>query len=377
MPATTPLPTLDGLLSAFSGAVRVDGGPAKNARRGAGYDAVGGPTGILWSRQALRDRDVFRQNYAETATGYRLETLVERRYGVERVAASYGTGTALFTRPAAGSDGRIYRGTRIEVLGDGPRPDVYAVSQDTYVSVTATSISVPIRPTRKGTGTAVYTTGSSIRLGDSVFDATLGVTELRCTDGTDEEKASVYLSRARRQKVDSRAGYHKRIVDACLAVGAANVVALDAGVFGEDDDFGVTHVYVSDSGYSTSDALLDACFIAVDDVHVLGCDVQVLGMEVTPLAIDATLTLWDSPGAFDQVAIRRRTLDALLAEFAGRPEFWVFRADALAGAIVAAVPEVQSASLSTDPAEPDADFVPVLPRYTLVGTDVTVTLQGP
>jgi len=377
MPATTPLPALDGLLSAFSGAVRAAGGATKNTRRGAGYDALGGPSAILWARQALRDRDLFRQNLVETATGYRLETIVERRYSVERVQQTYGAGAAVFERPAAGAAGTIYRGTRVEVLGDGPRPEVYAVAEDTGVDAATTTLPVPVRATRPGPGTGVQASGARIRLADSVFDSTFAVTQLRCSAGTDEEPAAAYLSRARQQKLDSRVGYHKRIVQACIDAGAANVVLLDAGVFGEDDDFGVSHVYVADAGYATSAALLDACFLAVDRVHVAGCDMQVLGMEVTPLTAELTLKLWDSPGAFDQVTIRRRSLDALLAEFGRRKDAWLLRHDALLGAVVAASPEIQSASISTTPGEPTADFAAVLPRYTLTGTDVTITLQGP
>ncbi|WP_438029031.1 hypothetical protein [Sorangium sp. So ce233] len=377
MPATTPLPTVDGLLSAFSGAVRAAGGAAKNTRRGAGYDALGGPAAILWARQAIRDRDLFRQNLVETATGYRLETIVERRYGVPRVQETFGTGTAVFERPVAGSDGTLYRGTRIEVLGDSPRPEVYAIAEDTGVDAATTWLQVPVRATRPGPGTGVLASGARIRLADAVFDDTFSVAQIRCDAGTAEEPAATYLSRARQTKLDNRVGYHKRIVQACIDAGAATVVLLDAGVFGEDDDFGVSHVYVADAGYTTSEALLDACFLAVDRVHVAGCDMQVLGMEVTPLTSALTLKLWDSPGAFDQVSIRRRTLDALLAEFGRRKDFWLFRHDALRGAVVAASPEVQDADIATTPDEPAADFVPVLPRYTLAGTDVTITLQGP
>lgn len=375
MPATVDPPDIDAFLEAYAAGLRSEAGVSANARRGSGYDHPGGSAALLWARMAQRDRDIFRQCYTETSSGERFEAKVERKYGTTRVKSTYGAGNAILARPSAGTDGTIYAGTRIVITGSGPRPIPYAVSADTPVDASATTVTVPVRATRIGSGTTV-STSSNLKLDDTVFDSTFAPTYLSCADGTDEETPAACLDRARQNRLDGRVGYKKRIEQACRDAGAANVVFLDAGVFGEDDDFGVTHVYVGDAGYSTPTALLDACWLAVDEVHVSGCDVQVLGMEITPLTATVDITLWDSPGAFDQIGIKRAALAALLGEFGQRPDFWVFRLDSLAGAVIQTSTAIQGAVVTTSPGEPTASFVATLPRYVLAGTDVTITLSG-
>lgn len=377
MPSIATPPTIDELLTAYAGGVRVSAGSDANTRTGAGYDEMGGPAAILWSREAERDRDLFRQVFADTASGEAFDRIVERRYGGTRVRASYGTGQAILARPSGGTSGRLYQSTRILVYGTGaPRPLEYSISADTDVSTTETTVTVPIRATRDGSGVAL-TAASGLKLGDSVFDSTFAPTYLACADGTDDEDPAACLARVRAERLNRRPGYKRRIEQACRDAGAANVVVLDANAFGDDDDFGVTHVYVADAGYSSTSSLLDACFVAVDRVRVNGCDVQVLGMAITPLAAQVTIRLWDSPGNFNQVAIKRDALAALLGEFQSRPDAWVFQTAALEGAVLETSDTIQSVSITTSPGEPAAAFVPVLPRYVLSGGDVSITLLGP
>jgi hypothetical protein len=376
MPAARPIPTLESFLQAYGASVHADAGSERNLRRGSGYDKLGGPAALLWAREATRDRDVFRQCYIETANGEALSRLVERKYGAERTEAGFGTGTAIFTRHTSGTSGTLYAGTRVLLATDEGRPRPYAVASDTPVDSSTLSLPVPIRATKQGPGVAVATS-TGLSLGDSVFDAGLKVTYLACADGTEDEPKAEYIDRARSERLDRRVGYRKRVEQACIDAGAANVVILDAGAFGEAADFGVTHVYVADAGFSTPSALLTACRLAVDAVHVAGCDVQVLGMAITPLTTTATITLWDQPGTLDQIAIKRNALNALLAEFLRRTDAWLFRYDALAGAVFGTSSAIRDVVVTSSPAEPVAGFVSVLPRYVLSGTDVTLTLVAP
>src|SRR5580693_466230 len=114
MPASEPLPTITDLLGVFGAGVVARTDPNADVRRGAVYDHFAGVGAILFSREAQRDRDLFRARYFDTADGADLTELVATRFGIARVLDGYGTGTALFTRdsPSAGA-GTIWEGTRI------------------------------------------------------------------------------------------------------------------------------------------------------------------------------------------------------------------------------------------------------------------------
>lgn len=379
MSSRLAVPSVGDFLTAASDAIGGTYGPRVSARRGGTLDLAMGPTAVLWAQEAARDRDNFRQVYAESATGPALDRIVKRRYGIDRIYDTYGTGSCLLQRPTAGGGAdTIYAGSRVEVLLPGRLPAAYAVTSDVPVGPSDLIVTLPIRATRTGQGVAVQASTGNIRLADIVFDATFAPVSLVCGDGTDLESDADYLARGRTERRDQRVGYPKAIRDACYGAGAANVVILDAGVFGDAADFGVTHLYVSDQGFASPDSLLDACAMAADAARVDGCDMFVLGMEVTPVTLDVAVTLWDSPGSFNLLGLRTAITAALLEDFNRRPDFWVFSADSLAAAVIGADPDaVQSVAITSSPSPPTPAFVPVLPRYTLRGTDCTISFAGP
>lgn len=385
MPSASPLPTVSDFLRAYDTAIRGTHGGNLSVRRGGTFDLVGGSSALIWARESTRDRDVFRQVYADSATESDLDRIVQRRYGVTRSEASYGTGNATFARPTAAAGlGTIYRGTRILVRKNG-LPVSYAVAANTDISGSATSVLVPIRATVTGTGVAVSASTSELKLDDAIFDSSLVPTSLTCGDGTSEETPAAYLARARKSRHEERIGYASAVERACRAAGAVNIVILDAGVYGQgpdengdNGDSGVTNVYVADGNFTTTDGMITACMLAIDDARVAGCDTQVLGMEITPVSMTVDAVLWDSPGEFDVIALKELMLGALLDSFNRRPKFWLFDLNTLRGEIVHASDfAVQSATISTSPSPPSASFVATLPRYTLAGSDVTFTLTGP
>jgi hypothetical protein len=380
MSATEPVPTVADFLQAGAIALRTDLDPAINVRRGSAVDLTAGPAALAWAQEAARDRDLFRSVYTDSSSGAALEDRVLLRYGVPRIKATRGQGAMVLQRAndLAGG-GTIYEGTRISVQRTtSTTPLYYSVAEDYVVPGGAgqLSITVKIQATRAGSGVAINKP-TQAAFEDVVYDPLWRVMTLHCGDGTDEESPEAYVARARTTKRDQRPGYRKRYEDVCKAAGAAYVVILDAGDLGEDNDFGVTHVYVGDAGYSATDALVNACSDAVDAVHIAGNDVQVLGMTPTPVTLSLTVKLWRAPGDCDTSGLRKGILSAVLAMFNSRPRFWLFDYDSIAGEAHAVGDDVQSVTVVSSPTPPSAAFVAVLPRYTLAAPDVTIAFEGP
>lgn len=377
MSATAPLPTVADFLAAHADAIRIELGAEQNTRRGGVLDLLAGPAALLWAAEVLRDRDLFRQVYTDTARGAQLEERVLRRYGVARVQATRGTGQAVLVRPTAASGGTIHEGTRIEVRRAlATDLTFYAVAADIPVAAGETTIAVPIRAARPGSGTRL-TSAEYAALADATFDA-FTVQAIACADGTDEESPADYVARARATKKAQRPGYRRRFEDVCREAGAAHVVLLDAGELGEGADFGVTHVYVADAGYSSPAALVEACSDAVDAVHIAGNDVQVLPMVPTAVQLDLVVALWKEPGQFDLSGLRQAITATVLAHFNSRPRYYLFDHDSIRGEVHrAGGRDVQSVTAVTDPVPPAPGFVAQLPRYTLAESGITIEFTGP
>lgn len=381
MSSTVPVPTVADFLAAGASAVRVDGDQTMNVRRGSVVDLTSGPAALAWAQQAARDRDLFRGVYTDSAAGSRLEEIVTLKYGVPRIQATRGQGKAILVRADdVGGGGKLYAGTRIAVRrGTSSIPLYYSIAADYTVPAAAgiLAIQVDIQATRPGSGVKIDKPLAPV-IEDVVYDPSWTVQTLWCADGTDEEPPEVYVSRARTKKRDERPGYRKRIEDVCKAAGAAQIVILEADELGPAADFGVTHVYVADAGFSSTEALVNACSDAVDAAHIEGCDMQVLGMTPTPVTVALTVSLWN-PGKTPTTPLALAIRSALLAMFNRRPRFWLFDHDSMAGEVGAASlkGDIQSVVVVTDPTPPAAAFVASLPRYTLAATDIGITFTGP
>jgi hypothetical protein len=377
MPATGQPPTLRDFLTAYGASIRGARSTTADVRTGSAYDLIGGVSAIVWSRQVQRDRRLFRQVYTDTADGEDLERLVEKKYQVTRIQSTYGTGTLTLTRPAAGAAaGTIYAGTRVEYR-EKATPVAYVVRQDTVVPAAALAYPIPVRAGRTGPGVSINVDGSWLKLPDPIFDNTFVPTALVCGDGTDQESATEYVARARKAKVDRRNGYATRIIAALEEAGAEEIVLLDAHSLGEANDFGLSYCYVADSGFSASAALIKASMLALDQVIVAGTDVQVLGMTPTPVSVSVTASLVEDPGGLDQVDIKQGIVAALVEEFGKKKSWWWYRTDALAGLVASTSNMIQTASVTTSPAEPAMSFPETLPRFSLQPNAVSITLTGP
>jgi hypothetical protein len=383
MPAIEPLPTIRDLLGASAGGVVGIRDADADVRRGAVYDHFGGCGAILFTREAARDRDLFRAVYLDTAEGDDLTVLVKLRFGVDRTLPSYGTGTALLTRPtpAAGA-GTVWTGSRILVFASvsSPAARYYAVGADVAVGAGATTVSVPVRATDTGPGSAVSLSGPAIaRVDDPLWDPSWIVTAIQCSDGTSLESPADLRARARSTQLAARKGYAQAITSACIAQGASYVALFDSNFatagsgLTAAQDKGLSHCYVADAGFQTTPRLIRACTVALESYRVCGADLQVLGMQRASVDVSATVTLRDDPGRLPSPDVTLR--DALSAAFSVTR--YDYDLDELAGLMGAADADVQAVAFDkpSSPASIGWPMPYLLTRYQL-GT-VTLSYAGP
>jgi hypothetical protein len=345
MPSTQPLPTIRGEVQAASNALIGERDPYGDTRSGSLYNHNVGPTAVLFSREADRDKDLFEDIYFNSADGDALTTLVQQRTGIARFLDTAGIGTCTFVRPTnGGGGGSFLQGTEIQVAGTPGM--VYEVASDTTVSSTALTCMIPIQASALGTGTAITAT-SGLTLLDPIYDNTWVPTQLICADGTDFEKAADYRARVLQTRINQRVGYIAQMTLACQSVGAAYVVPFPSqyglGITDFTDDYGLNAIYVADDGYASPPSLVAACDAILESWRVLGADLLVGGVTNTPLTLNYLVSLTDSPSKLPTQSIRRLCAQALLAAFGPTDGGYVYSADALSSAITNASPYVQSA----------------------------------
>jgi hypothetical protein len=406
MPSTDPLPTVAQLVQAATGSASgaAPSGALQGARNtygdgrsGSMYNHPAGTAAVLFSREAQRDQDLFRDLYFDDATGWALTRYVQGRTGITRVLDAFGQGLAVLSRSSASAGSNtIYQGTRIQVAGN--TPFVYQVSADTLVG--GTSATVPIVATVLGTGQALDATAGLTFL-DPTYDPLWEPVSLRCSDGTGFESAADYRARVRATQVNSRKGYIPFLVQACQDAGAAFVVpfASNFGLTDTDftDDAGLNAIYVADANYQFSPALINACTIALESSRVLGADLWVGGIVQTPVELVALVSLRDNPGKLPIVNIRRSCTQALLGYFASTTSGYTFKRMALGGAMSGSTPFVQTVNwvdltggsysnvgvyiqgqlAPTDPVLASGSFPANLPRYTLAPNDISLIFIPP
>lgn len=404
MPSAQPIPTLADLRQAFADGVVGQRERRADTHDGSSYDLLGGMSAILFSRQAQRDRDLFRANYFESAEGDDLTTRGQRIYGVTRNLDAYGVGTATIVRPnASAGQGTVPAGTRFTVYsGAGTSdPRICTVTSDVQVGATALIATLPIRATTTGTGTAVSAIGLLVQISDSLWDTSWTVQALQTADGTVFEKAEDYRARIRNQQYASRQGYELAITAACVAVGAVNVKLYPGNWTGDGTDLGFNLCYVGDAGYNTSTALLNACSLALESVRVLGGDIQVLPMTSQSLSVNLTVSLYDDPGSFNTSDLTAAIQAAVASYFDGRRNAYSYQLDAIAGAVRAASTSVQGVVVNSPASSVNVttslggiisvtgpngstvtitgipNFPAVLTRYVVVAPNVSVSFVGP
>lgn len=347
MPSSRDLPSIDAYIDAAAKGLRAQRGEQQNDRRGGMWErSFAGSAAILWTREAARDRDMFRAIHFDSATGDGLTNLADR-YGVPRTLDTYGLGTAVVRRASVGGGaGTLWAGTQIALTAPAGGQSIYTVASDTTVGATVDRLPVTVQATVKGSAGALELSAGASFV-DQTFDAALYVESLQCDAGQDLEQPDAYRARARTELRARRVGYTPRMVDALRAAGATKAVLLPADYSGVALDGGVSVCYVGDDGFNGTASLVTACKLALESVRVLGCDLLVLPMSAGLATIAANLTLWDSAYLARKTEIDARARAAVARYFADPTNGFAYKRDAIAGAITSECPEVMEASLTS------------------------------
>lgn len=372
MASRQDVPGVSEFLTAYADGVRGSRGYRYSTRRGGRFDAFGGASAILFSRQAARLKAEFAQNYTGTATGSALSRQLQARYGVTPTLADFGYGSLVLTRPAGTGAGTIYAGTRVLVRRANMTVE-YRVQTDTDVTAAATEVLAPIRTMQMGASPPMVATTNELVLDDAVFDATFVPTLLTCASGVDAEAPASALLRGRTALAERAVGIPDAIVRGCKAAGADTVVLVPGHTFGDALDPKVSFVYVGDSNFTTPDGLVESCYVMLENYRTVGHDLQVLPM--APQTVVAQVDVYVSALVPDltQIALRAEVVTAMVDVFDRRAQFWLFDTQTLAGAASSVVQAIaRKVIVTTTPSPPAAGFPAVLPWYTLRSGDVTV-----
>lgn len=369
-------PSILDLVDAAGKAISGQGDKNADLVRGSDYESITGPAAVIWTREDRRDEDLFNATRFHTAQGEDLTFLVKQRYGVDRYLDTNGVGFATIVRPAAGTGGTVWAGTRITIFGGAAK--TYRTTSDRVVVSGQTSVLLEIEALVPGPGTAASET-ENLRLDDELWDSTWTVASLDCADGTTFESSSQLIARVRKSRSDQRVGQVKAIEEACKAVGAANVQVFRSNYGGDAIDGGLNVVYVGDLGWQGSPSLVRACFLALRSVRVFGDHMQVLPMARVTLNPVIDVYLASSPALNDLERLYQIHRAAVIEYLGGVSGGFSFTKIGILSSLARPTPEVQHATVVNPAADVNVltsnNFPAVLNRY-VVGT-VAIRYHGP
>lgn len=362
----TPEPTIRDLLEIAGSAIR---GVDANADllRGADYEALVGPSAIIWSREAQRDTDLFNAVNFNTAVGDDLTQLIYRRYDKDRSLDTYGSGAVRITRPSGGIAETIWTGTRLTLAGGTGR--TYRVTEDVPVSSTDTQAVLPVEATVIGSGVAVRAYRPPMTFDDALQDSAWTVDSADIADGTDFEDAAAFRARVRTERLAARVGQASAIDAACRAAGAGNVVIFRSDYAGDAYDYGLNYCYVGTLGHTSTPELVKACALALRATRVAGDNMQVLQLGQASLDVKATVYLNDTPVNFDLARLERTHVTSIRS-YLGNSGRYAYTLEGIRGAIARYSPEVQRVVLTTPTSDNNIvvgamkNFPAVLTKYT-------------
>lgn len=366
MPSALPLPTIAQLRSDAASALTGQEDIYADARDGAIYDHLSGPTSILFARESDRDKSMFEDCYFDSATGWALTKRGLAIYGTQRVLDSFGTGQCTFARSSAsGGGGTFWQGTRVQVAGS---PAVeYQIAIDTPVG-SVLSATVPIKALLTGPGSAVSTT-QGLSLEDPLYDPLWGPVQITCSDGTMIEKADAYRARSRAASQLQISGQLATILatlssppalayPALASVGALSFLGIPSTynsqilqpnfAFFGSFDCGLNAIYLWSGVQSLSAAALIQATQLLETVRVLGNDLWVGTTVSTPVTVQAYVNLTAPPGQVPLVTVTRQVVSSLLSFFGNGPVIGYSRQQ-LEAVMVQSSPYVQGAHICIAP----------------------------
>ena len=373
MPSTDGLPSVEALRRAFLAEATLSAsarGEVADTHPGSLYDHCAGMGAVLAQRVAARDRDEFRALYFASSDERGMDLLAEF-VGRPRQQGSHGTGSAVVTR-TSGTSGWFREGTRIAAGRSFAGPEFYSVTTDTWAAASDASLSLPIHRVRTGGAVQRIRAGDPgvLRWEDPIWDPSWSIDVLYCSAGVEREDDQALREALRTERQDGRLGYALAITDACRAAGATFVALFDSDYLGEAEDFGLTRVYVADSGEVASEELLRACRIAVAGAAIGGIALQVLPSQIVRLSVDLQVALSRD---FNASAHLAADVVGAVVDYFSDAVLW--RQSGITGAVFRALPGIVDRVTVVAPVTEPARALPsVLNRYVVTTHDVRVAL---
>jgi len=260
--------------------------PKLDLNTGSIADVFAGINALAWERQSRKLEYLLREASLDSAKD-RISELAEIELAEGPRPERRGTGTVVFRRPtAAAGSGTIWAGTRVLLSSSGTQSVLVRVTADVDLPANGLAVSAPIEALEVRSAISAAS-GAPL---DVLFDSSLQALDASVSAGEVAEATPVFLARVAQERIADRIGYAAAIEQACLDAGADEAIAIES-TYG-NGELGLNHVVVSKGGAYTQ-ALIDACRIAVDSVAACGTDVAVKGMSSQPLVISAEVVVWD------------------------------------------------------------------------------------
>lgn len=306
----------------------------------------------------------FRDTFLDGATGDALTILVNDHLNIQRAPATSSQGVMTFSRAsAAAGAGTLTAGTTVATEFD-------ANGQEVRLTLDADVVFGALDLTQNGNVTAVETgretnaeAGTVTRIIDSVFDATISVTNVnKVAGGNPEESDEELRERARTFWTTLRRG----TVDA-LEFGSLTVDTVRVARAVEDTTSGITTVYVSDLDGNSTAQMLAGVAAELTNWRCASSIVLVVGGTQLTTAVAVTIAQFRS--GFDVAAAAADIQAAITARMQKLRVGETLYLDALIGAIIAVSPDEIYDVTITDPA---ADVVPSATQVIRAGT-ITVS----
>lgn len=231
-----------------------------------------------------------KETFLDGAEGDVLTALVDDRYNLQRIEATYAEVSLTFTRTSGGAGGTIDAGTRVRTGFNIKGEAQYFTTNVDQVVAGAANGPFTILATAEIAGSDGNVAADEITfIEDTLFDSTFSVTNAAEAGGGNGRESDAQLrTRARDFFRTLRRG-----TLAALEYGAKQVTTVRNSKAIEDDDTGEVTLTVSDEDGNSTMEMLSDVEIELENWRAPPAIISVVGGEQLPVSITYTLTVRD------------------------------------------------------------------------------------
>lgn len=250
------------------------------------------------------------KTYVDTAEGDDLTTLADDHWGIQRVEANEATGDVTFTRATAGGGaGTIDAGTVVATDKDANGEDIRFVL-DADVVFGGADLTKPGTATAEVAGKSGNVDASTINhIIDAIFDSSIVVSNAAAFAGGTEAESDPEL----RERIRAYPGTLRRGTLDALEYGAKTVPGVAVATAYEDEDTGITTVYVSDASGNSSAQMVTDTEEELENWRAACSLIEVQGGSLYEQAVTVSVT---AKAGFDTAALATQIAAAITAALA-------------------------------------------------------------